>query len=109
MLLDGKIKIPGVYGLGQIEDPYARAALCQMDKLHYVLVSANMEKPHYAVPNVNTFAKTLQGLGIPTAYTLDGGQTATIVMNDELMNTVSYGSEREISDIIYFATAMPDK
>ena len=109
MLLDGELKIPGVYGLGQIEDPYARAALCQMGKLHYVLVSANMEKPHYGVPSVFTFAQALKDQGIPTAYTLDGGQTATIVMNDQLMNTVSYGSEREISDIIYFATAMPDK
>ena len=42
------------------------------------------------------------------AYTLDGGQTATITINDQLVNQVSYGSQRRISDIIYFATALPD-
>ena len=42
------------------------------------------------------------------AYTLDGGQMATIVMNDTLVNQVSYGSQRRISDILYFATAVPD-
>ena len=55
------------------------------------------------------FARSLQKMGIPTAYALDGGQTATIAMNDKLMNRVSYGSERKISDIIYFATAIPNE
>ena len=42
------------------------------------------------------------------AYSLDGGQTATIVMNDELVNRPVYGQQRKISDIIYFATAVPE-
>ena len=42
------------------------------------------------------------------AYALDGGQTAAIVMNDQLINKVSYGAQRKISDIIYFATAIPE-
>ena len=45
--------------------------------------------------------------GCEKAYTLDGGQTAVIAMNDKLINQVSYGAQREISDIIYFATALP--
>ena len=107
MLLDGEYCVPHTYSLGEVNDNYPRAALCQMDKLHYVVVAANMEDTYYGRPSVITFAKSLQALGIPTAYTLDGGQTATIVMNDQVINTVSYGSEREISDIIYFATALP--
>ena len=43
-----------------------------------------------------------------TAYALDGGQTATIVTGNERMNDVDYGGERDISDIIYFATAIPE-
>jgi exopolysaccharide biosynthesis protein len=42
------------------------------------------------------------------AYCLDGGQTATIVMNNELVNRPVYGQQRKISDIIYFATAVPE-
>ena len=56
----------------------------------------------------NIITAVLLDLGVPTAYALDGGQTATIVMNDRLINKVSYGSQREISDILYFATAIPD-
>ena len=42
------------------------------------------------------------------AYCLDGGQTAAIVMCDQLINRPVYGQQRKISDIIYFATAMPE-
>jgi hypothetical protein len=44
-------------------------------------------------------------MGCTMAYNLDGGQSATIVMNDEVKN---YVYERRISDIIYFATALPE-
>ena len=57
---------------------------------------------------MSQFANNLLNLGITKAYALDGGQTATIVMNDEVINSVSYGAQRKISDIIYFATALPE-
>ena len=46
--------------------------------------------------------------GITKAFALDGGQTATIIANDRLINRPTYGTQRMISDIIYFATALPD-
>ena len=108
MIRDGKTCVPGYYNSGEINDMYARAALCQMGPLHYVVVTANMEESYYAVPTVEQFARNLEKMGVPTAYALDGGQTAAIVMDNQLINTVSYGSQREISDIIYFATAIPE-
>lgn len=107
MILDGKYCVPNSYNSGEINHPYARAALCQMDSLHYVVVTANTEDPYYSVPTVGQFGQRLQEMGIPKAYAIDGGQTAAIAMNNELINTVSYGSQREISDIFYFATAIP--
>ena len=97
--------VPFYYNSGEIGEHYPRAALCQLDTLHYVVVSANQEAPDYLLPTVQQFAENLAELGIPTAYALDGGQTASIVFNDQLINTISYGAQREISDIIYFATA----
>jgi exopolysaccharide biosynthesis protein len=47
-------------------------------------------------------------MGVQQAYARDGGQTSTIVTGNVLMNPVDYGGERETSDIIYFATAVPD-
>ena len=54
------------------------------------------------------FAKNIEATGCRMAYSLDGGQTAAIVMNDQLINRPVYGTQRKISDIIYFATAVPD-
>lgn len=100
---------PRKYDLGEIDHPFPRAAICQLDELHYVLVAVNGEGAHYNFPTLSSFAEVLEGKGIDKAYTLDGGQTATIVMNNEVINKVNYGSERYISDIIYFATAIPNK
>lgn len=96
------------YGVGEINEGYARAALCQMDDLHYIVVAANTTGPYQEIPTVNMFRKNILATGCKMAYCLDGGQTATIVMNDELMNRPVYGQQRKISDIIYFATAVPN-
>lgn len=108
MILDGASVVPPQYYAGEINDRYARAALCQMGPLHYVVVAANYEHPYYTVHTVSEFAQNLLDMGVPRAYALDGGQTATIVMNNQVINQVSYGFQREISDIIYFATAIPE-
>ncbi len=99
---------PAWYPIGEIDKYYSRAALCQMGNLHYLLATANAEPDYPRNPSVYSFGRQIQKTGCSVAYTLDGGQTATIVMNGTLANQVSYGSERRISDIIYFATAVPN-
>lgn len=102
MIQDGKIKCKLSYNVGQTDEMYSRAAFCQHGQLHYIMVAANRRGM-----TMKAFAEYLQGRGIQTAYGMDGGQTATIVNGGELMNDVDYGGERDISDIIYFATALP--
>ena len=96
------------YGVGEITEGYARAALCQMDSLHYIVVTANTTGPHQSIPTVAQFANNIAATGCRMAYCLDGGQTASIVMNNDLVNRPVYGQQRKISDIIYFATAVPE-
>lgn len=96
------------YGVGEPKDHYARAALCQMDTLHYLVAVANQEGDYQRVPTVTEFAHQVALTGCRMAYSLDGGQTASVVMNDELINRPVYGEQRNISDIIYFATAVPE-
>ena len=102
MIHEGEVKADFAYSIGEVGDQYSRAALCQQGKLHYVTVCAN-EKGM----TVHGFAQHLLSRGVEKAYALDGGQTASIVTGGELMNNVDYGGERDISDIIYFATALP--
>lgn len=96
------------YGVGEINEGYARAALCQMGQLHYIVATANTEGAYQNIPTVKNFSTHIYATGCKMAYCLDGGQTAAIVMNDELVNRPVYGQQRKISDIIYFATAVPD-
>lgn len=97
------------YGVGEINEGYARAALCQMGDLHYIVATANTEGPYQEIPTVKTFQRNIAATGCKMAYCLDGGQTAAIVMNDQLINRPVYGTQRKISDIIYFATAVPEE
>ena len=109
VLLDkGEIMVPGNYGLGEPNGTYSRAAICQMDKLHYLVVNTSQDGGYYKRHRVRTFAEFIQELGCNTAYALDGGQTTAIVMNDELITLPDYQTQRKISDIIYFATALPE-
>ena len=103
LLRDGKRVEKFYYAIGETDGLYSRAAICQQGPLHYMLVSANRKGL-----NVSQFSKHLQQMGVQNAYMLDGGQTAAIITGDELMNKVDYGGERKTSDIIYFATALPD-
>lgn len=109
ILVDNYEVVPHTwYGVGEITEEYARAALLQMDTLHYIVVTANTTGNYQKIPTVEMFQKNVAATGCRMAYSLDGGQTATIVMNDELVNRPVYGQQRKISDIIYFATAVPD-
>lgn len=110
-LLDGGERVtPGFYCLGEPNDRYARCALCQLGPLHYLLVTVNHSDypPAPSALNIRELTDVLEELGVPTAYTLDGGQTGALIMNDELINPVEFGHQRAISDIIFFATAIPD-
>ena len=109
ILVDNYEVVPHTwYGVGEINEGYARAALLQMDTLHYIVVTANTTGIYQEIPTVAQFQKNVAATGCRHAYSLDGGQTATIVMNDELVNRPVYGQQRKISDIIYFATAVPE-
>lgn len=108
LIADGELCSFDGYSLGEAFETYARAGLGQLGDLHYLLVAANNEAPFGTTPTVATFQQAMAGFGCKYAYTLDGGQTAVIVHNGEVINKVVYGYQRNVSDIIYFATAMPE-
>ena len=95
------------YALGEVNDFYARAGIGQIDELHYVLVTVSNEFFGNSA-KIREFANGVYQLGCQKFYTLDGGQTAVLVMNDQVINRVVYNSQRRISDIVYFATAVPE-
>ena len=97
------------YGLGEVFSKYSRNIFSQAGELHYLMMTSNFEGPGQTPITLDTAANVLMTKGVDKAYALDGGQTASLVMNNKLINRVDWDKERTMSDIIYFATAVPNK
>ena len=81
-----------------------RTAIGQVDANHYVVIVADGRRDGWS-----DLGMTLQELqevfveqGCRIAYNLDGGGSATMVLEGERVNRGSTSRERSVSDIIYF-------
>ena len=109
VLVDNGVRCePYDYCVGEINDTYARAGLGQLGELHYLVVTANRWQVNNRTATIHDFAQVMLDKKCWKAYALDGGQTGVIAMDGKMMNPAQYGSQRLISDIFYFATALPD-
>ncbi len=108
LVQDGQVRHCDWYPVGEIDKGYSRAGIGQVGKLHYLYMSVNHEGVE-ARWTVNTFAQHFGEKGVINAYCLDGGQTGEIVFQGRPFNHVDFGAERLVSDIIYFATAIPEE
>ena len=84
-----------------------RSAIGQLGKLSYVMVIAEGRGESVGVTH-QELADFMFLLGCQEAYNLDGGGTAAMYYNGEYFNDLA-GSERAVSDIIYFATALTEE
>jgi len=112
VLIDNGVDVtPDSYAWGEINDSYARSALGLIDPLHYLAMNLNCGTPgtqYYYLATLRQEADAMIARGCYKAYALDGGQTATTVFHGERVNPVQFGWEKPISDVIYFATALPE-
>ena len=76
-----------------------------IDENHFVFVVVDGRSPGYSTGVTMTeFAQIFQDLGATVAYNLDGGGSATLWFNGELVNDpLGKGEERGTSDILYLA------
>ena len=81
-----------------------RAGICQLAPLTYAIVTVNGRSNTSVGVTLSEFAEIMYDLGAIQAYNLDGGNSATLVYNGEVFNDKPQ-DERDVSDIIYFATA----
>lgn len=109
LVTDGVAITSTNYPIGEPNQIYARSAVGQLDSLHYLLMTCGEAGIYKNAATVVQAAAEMAAKGCRTAYALDGGQTAEIVMGGEIFNRVVYDSERAVSDIIYFATAIPEE
>ena len=105
---NGVLQVCDWYPAGEIDRGYSRAGIGQKDHLHYFYMSLNHSPEKEARWSVNQFGERMYERGLQQAYCLDGGQTSEIVWRGAPFNYIDFGGEREVSDIIYFATAIPE-
>jgi len=104
---NGTLRKISKYSIGQITKTYSRAGIGMTDDLHYFLMTINYDTGVGTAATVQQLAQFMYDKGCIKAYGLDGGQTSEMWMNNRILNTVGWGSERQVSDILYFATAIP--
>ena len=98
------------YPIGEINTGYSRAGIGQVCELHYLYMSLNHSDEKAARWHTKEFAEHFYEKGVKNAYSLDGGQTSEIVFQgNEAYNHVDHvngTSSRQVSDMIYFASAV---
>jgi exopolysaccharide biosynthesis protein len=92
--------------VGEVLQIYSRAGIGIVDDLHYLYMSLNHGSQE-ARWTVTEFARHFAEKPVQTAYCLDGGQTGEVYFCGSVYNYIDFGVERRVSDILYFATAVP--
>jgi len=85
--------------------PRQRMCIAQVDTLEYMFICcAGPARGSYG-QTLPQFARVVASMGVKTAYNLDGGDSTMLIFNGEKINDPGNNSAREISDIVYFASA----
>lgn len=85
-----------------------RTAIGQLGRLHYLLCTIDGRSKTSIGTSTNELAQVMADKKCLVAYNLDGGQSTSMVFKNRLYNAVSNGGERSITDIVYFASAIPE-
>lgn len=76
---------------------------------HYCFIAVDGRQDGSPGLTLPELAVLTERLGCRTAYNLDGGHSAVMVLNGRIVNSPSKAGGRDISDIIYLSQADPDE
>ncbi len=109
LVMDGQVQtIYNSYGFSP-QDRAPRVAIGQTGPLEYVLVMVDGRMDGYSKGiTIKMLAEFMGELGCQQAFNLDGGGSASMVFGGKYFNKMDDKSARNISDIIYFASAVPE-
>ncbi len=105
LVTDSEISVTADEEVGKAKSSNPRTAIGVIDDLHYVFVVSDGRTDESEGLSLYQLAQFVSGLGVKTAYNLDGGGSSTMVFNGTVINTpTSTGKrskERSVSDIVY--------
>ena len=106
-IVDGieEVEVDTNFGNHSIQGDQPRTGIGVIDENHFVFVVVDGRSSGYSKGVTMTeFAQIFQDLGATVAYNLDGGGSATMWFDGELVNDpLGKGEERGTSDILYLA------
>ena len=106
LVMDGAVRtVDAEYGYNP-NGREPRAAIGQTGRLSYVLAIAEGRGESAGVTQ-QELADFMGELGCTQAFNLDGGNSAEMIFGETIYKGMPGGAERGLSDIIYFATAVP--
>ena len=107
---NGKVLYNDAYGSSYGADwKRQRMAICQTGHLEYLCVCTGSTLRGSAAMTLDEFARFVTSLGVQTAYNLDGGDSAMMVFCGKKYNDLTSTNLRNLSDIVYFASAWEGK
>ncbi len=102
---DGTVVVSEGDEVGKAKTSNPRTAIGIIDALHYVFVVSDGRTEDSAGLSLSQLAEFMKGLGVVTAYNLDGGGSSTMYFNGEVINNPTTNGrsikERSVSDIVY--------
>lgn len=101
---NGEITVSENEEVGRAKASNPRTAIGVISPLHYVFVVSDGRTDASAGLSLYQLAQFMQGLGVQTAYNLDGGGSSTMVFNGSVVNQPTTNGrigERKVSDIVY--------
>ncbi|SMC34183.1 phosphodiester glycosidase family protein [Papillibacter cinnamivorans] len=105
LLQDGEITVTKSEEVDKAMTSNPRTAVGIIDSLHYVFVVSDGRTSESEGLTLYELASFLQGLGVQTAYNLDGGGSSTMVFCGSVINNPTTDGktirERSVSDIVY--------
>lgn len=105
LIENGTIAVREEDEVGKAMASNPRTAIGIIDNLHYVFVVSDGRTEESEGLSLLELAEFMDGLGVKTAYNLDGGGSSTMYFNGEVINTPTTNGrsikERSVSDIVY--------
>lgn len=105
LITEGTVAVSAGDEVGKAKTSNPRTAIGIIDDLHYVFVVSDGRTDESKGLSLSQLAEFMAGLGVTTAYNLDGGGSSTMYFNGEIVNNPTSSGrsikERSVSDIVY--------
>ncbi|EOH90943.1 hypothetical protein I588_03795 [Enterococcus pallens ATCC BAA-351] len=105
---NGELVVSSEEEVAQSMSSNPRTAIGQIGENHYIIIVSDGRTADSAGLSLYQLGEIFKSKGATIAYNLDGGGSSTMVFNGQVVNTPvagakgDAGSERSVSDIIYF-------